>query len=75
MHQRFRTYQHHRRRERRTSLLSVRAPGLHASGCAWVWAVETALMQVVTVAVGVGELHSRGVGEVHVIRTSRGGRR
>lgn len=69
VHQRFRTYQSHHRRERRTSLLSVRAPGLHASGYAWVWVVETALVQVATVVVGVGESHSRGVEEVHVIRT------
>ena len=53
-------------------MLSERALGLHASGYAWVWAVETALVQVVTAAVG--ELHSRGGEAVHVIRTSRGGK-
>ena len=69
VHQRFRTYQPHRRRERRTSLLSVRVPGLHASGYAWVWVVEMALVQVVTAAVG--ESHSRGAEAVHVIHTSK----
>ncbi len=70
MHQRFRTYQCHRPRELRTSLLSVRAPRLHASGYAWVWAVEKVLVQVVAVAVGLS--HSRGVEGAHVIRTSTG---
>ncbi len=70
MHQRFRTYQRHRRRERQTSLLSVRAPGLHASRYAWVWAVETTLVQVVAVAVG--ESQSRGAEAARVIRMSTG---
>lgn len=52
----------------------MRAPGLHASGYAWVQPVETALVQVVTVAVAVavGESHSRGVEAFHVIRMSMG---
>lgn len=62
-------YRPRRRRERRTGLPSVRALGLHAFGCAWVWAVETALVQVVTAAVE--ELQSRGGEAVHVIRMSR----
>ena len=63
-------YQPHHHRERQTSLLSVRALGLHASGYAWVWAVEMVQVQVGTAAVGVS--HSHDVEEVHVIRTSKG---
>ena len=47
----------------------MRALGLHASGYAWVSAVETALVQVVTAAVG--ESQSRGGEAVHVIRMLR----